>query len=67
MLYPEFNRLSAIMSSASFKVDEIDYGYILSLNLYNKGNWEKVPLVRSGLSGSFRPTIPILFVILQKE
>lgn len=48
------------MSSASFEVDEIDTGDILSLNLYNKGNWEKVPLVTSELSGFIRPTMAIL-------
>lgn len=60
ILCTQFSRLSAIMSSASFKVDEVDYGYILSLNLYNKGNWEKGPLVTSGFSGFFRPTASIL-------
>lgn len=57
MLYTEFSRQSASMNSASLEVDEVDCGYILSLNLYNKGNWEKVPIVTSGLRGSIRPTM----------
>lgn len=38
MLCTEFSRRSASRSSASLEMDEADCGYILSLNLYNKGN-----------------------------
>lgn len=57
MLHTEFSRESASMNSASLEVDEVDCGYILSLNLYDKGNWVKVPVVPSGLRGSIRPTM----------
>jgi len=60
VLCTEFNRLSASKSSTSLEVDEVDNGYILLLNLYNKQNWKKMPLVISSLSGSTRPTKSIL-------